>query len=77
MVVMRLPATTEIGVMHERIGLPSRWIVHAPHRPRPQPNLVPVIPSTSRSTQSTGVSGSTSTLRGMPFTLIASDIKVS
>ena len=31
-VVMRLPAAAEIGVMHERTGLPSRWIVHAPHK---------------------------------------------
>jgi hypothetical protein len=29
----------------------------------PQPNFVPVMPSTSRNTQSSGVSPSTSTLR--------------
>src|SRR6267143_2831494 len=66
-VVMRLPAVAETGVMHERTGLPSRWIVHAPHKARPQPNFVPVIPSTSRSTQSNGVSSSTSTLRALPL----------
>src|SRR6267143_1933633 len=66
-VVMRLPAAAETGVMQERTGLPSRWIVHAPHKARPQPNFVPVIPSTSRSTQSNGVSSSTSTLRALPL----------
>src|SRR5213083_80521 len=50
----------ETGVMQERTGLPSRWIVQAPHKARPQPNFVPVIPSTSRITQSNGVSSSTS-----------------
>ena len=33
----------------------------------PQPNLVPVIPSTSRSTHSSGVSPSTSTSWGVPL----------
>src|SRR5260221_5644731 len=48
-VVMCLPAATETGVMQERVGCPLIWIVHAPHSPTPQPNLVPVILSTSRS----------------------------
>src|SRR2546422_3895090 len=52
MVVMRLPAAAAIGVMHERTGLPSTCTVHAPHSAMPQPNFVPVIPSTSRSTHS-------------------------
>src|SRR6267378_3473176 len=33
MVVTRLPTAAETGVMHERVGCPSIWIVHAPHRP--------------------------------------------
>jgi hypothetical protein len=37
-VVMRLPAAAAIGVTHEHTGSPSRWIVQAPHNPRPQPN---------------------------------------
>ena len=57
-----LVAAAETCVTHERTALPSRWIVQAPHSARPQPNLVPVMPSTSRSTQSMGVSSSTSTL---------------
>src|SRR5579884_2728282 len=36
-------------------------MVHAPHKPDPQPNLVPVRPTTSRSTQSSGISFGTST----------------
>src|SRR5512145_1591315 len=42
MVVIRFPAAAETGVMHERAGCPSMWIVHAPHRAAPQPNFVPV-----------------------------------
>ena len=44
MVVTCLPATAETGVTHERIGLPSRCTVQAPHSAMPQPNLVPVRP---------------------------------
>src|SRR6266705_6708920 len=66
-VVTRLPAAAETGVMHERAGLPSTCTVHAPHSAMPQPNFVPVIPSTSRITQSNGVSSSTSTLRDLPL----------
>jgi hypothetical protein len=36
----------------------------------PQPNFVPVMPSTSRNTQSSGVSSSTSTLCVLPLTLM-------
>src|SRR4051812_1999797 len=43
-------------------------MVHAPHSPMPQPYLVPTRPSASRSTQSIGVSGVTSTDRDWPFT---------
>src|SRR5258706_14210235 len=74
MVVTRLPAAAEIGVMHERTALPSSWIVQAPQIAGPQPNLVPVMPSTSRRTQSNGVSSSTSTVRGLPLTVIVWDI---
>jgi hypothetical protein len=35
----------------------------------PHPNLVPVNPIVSRNTQSSGVSGSTSTLWMRPFTV--------
>src|SRR5262249_18047242 len=39
------------------------------HRPWPQPNFVPVMPSTSRSVQSSGVSSATSISRGLPLML--------
>ena len=61
MVVMFLPVTAATGVTQERVGWPSRWTVQAPHSAMPQPNLVPVSPITSRSTQSKGMSGGTST----------------
>ena len=49
------------GTEQERIAMPSIWTVQAPHCAMPQPYLVPVKPIVSRNTQSSGVSGSTST----------------
>jgi hypothetical protein len=43
----------------------------------PQPNLVPVMPSTSRNTHNNGVSPSTSTLRSTPLTLMVVAIAAS
>src|ERR1043166_7638723 len=43
-------------------------MVHAPHMPMPQPNFVPTSSSESRSTQRSGVSGATSTVRDWPLT---------
>ena len=51
-------------------GQSAVMAVQAPHSAIPQPNLVPVMPSRSRSTQSRGVSSSTSTLWGVPLTLM-------
>ena len=51
-----LPAARRTGVTHDRTASPSRWTVQAPHRAMPQPNLVPVRPSVSRMTHSSGVS---------------------
>ena len=67
MVVIFLPAAADSGVLQERIGLPSRCTVQAPHSAAPQPNLVPVMPSVSRITQSSGVLGSASTSRVLPL----------
>src|ERR1700687_6069639 len=69
MVVTRLAPTALTPVTHERMGCPSRCTVHAPHKAMPQPNLVPVRPSVSRSTHSNGMSGSTSTSVSLPLTL--------
>ena len=46
--------------------------VHAPHAPTPQPNFVPVSPSVSRSTHSSGIAGSPSCSYGLPLIVIAS-----
>ena len=67
MVVIFLPDTLAIGVMHERAGSPSMCTVHAPHSAIPQPNFVPVISSVSRSTHKSGICGSTSTVVDFPF----------
>src|ERR1700719_2093478 len=52
------------------MGLPSRWTVQGPQSALPQPNLVAVMPRTSRSTQRMGVSPSTSTLCVFSLTLM-------
>jgi hypothetical protein len=67
MVVTFLPATLDTVIWQERTALPSMWTVQAPHRPEPQPNLVPVSFKCSRTTQSKGVSGSASTLAVFPL----------
>src|SRR5438132_9645236 len=67
MVVTFLPATLEIAVMQERVASPLMCTVQAPQSAMPQPNLVPVMFSVSRSTQSRGMSGLTSTDCGLPF----------
>src|SRR4029077_12023700 len=69
MVTTCLPSARRTGVTHDRTASPSRWTVQAPHRAMPQPNLVPVRPSVSRRTQSSGVSPSTSIARSWPLTL--------
>jgi hypothetical protein len=71
MVVTFLPTTFETAIWHERIALPSIWTVQTPHRPEPQPNFVPVSFMCSRTTQSSGVSGSTSTVAALPFIVSA------
>src|ERR1700674_2415249 len=58
------------GVMQERVAAPSTCTVQARQSAMPQPNFVPVMPSTSRNTHRSGVSPSTSTVRSTPLTLI-------
>ena len=70
MVATAAAPTAETGVKQERTALPSRWTVHAPQSPAPQPNLLPFKSSSSRSTQRSGVSPSTSTVCFAPFTSI-------
>jgi hypothetical protein len=52
----------EIVVMQEWVAAPSTCTVQAPQSAMPQPNFVPVMASTSRNTQSSGLSPSTSTV---------------
>src|SRR5258706_11972727 len=61
---LRLPT----GIEHERRTSPLTWTEHEPHCATPQPYLVPVSPTCSRSTQRSGVSASTSRSRTLPFT---------
>src|SRR5258708_40100906 len=68
MVVISLPAASATRLTQERIASPFKWTVHAPHCAIPQPYLVPVNESVSRSTQSSGVPGSTSTFIVLPLT---------
>ena len=57
MVVTGLSPTALTGIWQDRTGCPSRCTVQAPHSAMPQPNLVPVSPSVSRSTHSSGCLG--------------------
>src|SRR5215813_9841864 len=61
MVVIFLPTASASEVWQDRTASPLRWTVHAPQRPAPHPNLVPVICNCSRMTQSSGVSLAAST----------------
>jgi hypothetical protein len=69
MVVIWRSAAALSGSEHDRAGTPSTCTVQAPHWAIPQPYLVPIRPITSRSTQSSGVSASTSTSCGRPLTV--------
>ncbi len=68
MVVILAVASAAMGVEQERIGWPSASTVQAPHWAMPQPYFVPVRPSSSRSTHSSGVSGAAVTCTALPFT---------
>src|SRR3954469_15862941 len=70
MVTIFLPAAALAGNEQERVATPSICTVQAPHCAMPQPYLVPVMPSVSRSTQSSGVRGSALAWTDFPLTLI-------
>src|SRR5262249_7217184 len=69
MVVTDLPAISDIWVWHENARLPSICTIQAPHRPVPQPNLVPVSLRPSRITHNNGVAGGASVDAAVPFTV--------
>jgi hypothetical protein len=77
MVVTFFPATLEIAVVQERVASPLICTVQAPQSAMPQPNFVPVMFSVSRSTQSSGMSGLTSTDWGLPFRVKVMAMKTS
>src|SRR5262245_23319558 len=69
MVVIALPAACLTAVVQERATLPSISTLHAPHCPRPQPNLGPCSPSALRNMYRSGCPGSQeSTVTAFPFT---------
>src|SRR5262245_5107759 len=68
-VVTDLPAISDIWVWHENARLPSICTMQAPHRPVPQPNLVPVSLRSSRITHNNGVVGGASVDAALPFTV--------
>src|SRR5216684_2362931 len=69
--------TSSTAIWQDRVATPSIWTVQAPQRPTAQPNFVPVMPNTSRSTHRRGVSPSTSAVRSTPLTLIVNGMPIS
>src|SRR6202021_1281289 len=61
------PATAPIKVMQDRVARPSTCTVQAPQKPIPQPNFVPVSPSSSRITQSNAASSGLCTETVLPL----------
>ena len=64
------PTLTE----QDRTGTPSTCTVQAPHSPIPQPNFVPVSPTTSRNAQSSGISAGASTVVGFPLMVSSKEV---
>src|ERR1700720_4758433 len=64
---MLAPATAPTLVMQDRVARPATWIVQAPHKPIPQPNLVPLRPTSSRMAQSNGASSGVRTETARPL----------
>src|SRR5258708_34137950 len=58
-----------MGVAQLPVGLPLTGTVHAPKKVWPHPKLVPLRLSSSGSTQSSGMSGGSSTVADFPFNL--------
>src|SRR5258707_8960807 len=75
MVEISAPSMVLIGVTQERTASPLTCTVQAPHCAIPQPNLVPVKPTSSRNTQRSGISPSTSSRCEVPLTLIVTMVQ--
>src|SRR6516165_9012511 len=62
-------ATVLSGVTHDLLVTPSTMTVQAPHRPTPQPNFTPPVPTWLRRTYNNGsVLSATVTVVDTPFT---------
>ena len=68
-VVTCAPETAETGSTQDRVGVPFKCTVHAPHWAMPQPNLVPVKLKSSRSTHRRGLSVDALVLTALPFSV--------
>src|SRR5260370_6125752 len=68
MVVTITPSAWATGMAQDCAAVPSRCTVQTPQTPMPQPYFVPVRPSSSRRTQSNGVSGADTMLWTIPLT---------
>src|SRR6201987_3199410 len=66
--ILSVAFTSPTLIAHERINAPLICTEQAPHCATPQPYLVPVSPTCSRRTQSSGVSPSTFMSKDLPFT---------
>src|SRR5882724_2509158 len=67
--ILSVAFTPPTGRTQERTSAPLMCTEQAPHCATPQPYLVPVRPTCSRMTQSSGVSASTCTSRTRPLML--------
>ena len=65
--ILSVAFTLPTGIEQERCTSPLMCTEQAPHCATPQPYLVPVRPTCSRMTQSSGVSASTCTSRTLPL----------
>jgi len=75
--VVTSPQTSPSATWQERTASPSIWTVQAPQAATPQPYLVPVRFSASRSTQSRGTSSGRSTSCAVPLTVSVAGIAAS
>src|SRR5712691_12954021 len=69
MVATALPCTADTGMRQENMRSPSMCTMQAPHWPAPQPNLVPVSFSSSRSTHRRRVPSGAATLTCLLLTV--------
>src|SRR5271165_2630117 len=76
-VTMRWPTALTAGNTQERMALPSRCTVQAPHWPRPQPKRGPCKPRSLRNAYSSGIVGSSMVSRAvLPLTSSVMDCDV-